>query len=121
MNAVIQNDEHEADADRLLRSIFGEGSGAWMPGSFVGAHRATAMERVELVKEGVPAWAVESVAKAMDVPKARLATTLGIARATVDRKAKANQRLSVDESSRVLGIARLVGQVEMMVVESGAE
>jgi putative toxin-antitoxin system antitoxin component (TIGR02293 family) len=79
------------------------------------------METVELVKQGVPARALEAVAKAMDIPKAKLASTLGIARATVDRKAKANQRLSVDESSRVLGIARLVGQVESMVTESGGE
>lgn len=45
--------------------------------------------------------------------------TLGLARATVDRKARANQPLSADESSRLLGLARLVGQVQLMVEESG--
>jgi uncharacterized protein (DUF2384 family) len=37
----------------------------------------------------------------------------------VDRKVRENKRLSPDESSRVLGMARLVGQVQAMVEESG--
>jgi putative toxin-antitoxin system antitoxin component (TIGR02293 family) len=118
---VIQDVDQAREAQRLLRSIFGPIDGSDTHASFVGAHRATAMQIVELVKEGVPAQALEVVAKAMDVPKVWLAATLGLARATVDRKARANQRLSVDESSRVLGIARLLGQVETMVTHLGSE
>ena len=47
------------------------------------------------------------------------AITLGLARATVDRKIRDNKLLSPDESSRVLGMASLVGQVQSLVAESG--
>jgi putative toxin-antitoxin system antitoxin component (TIGR02293 family) len=44
---------------------------------------------------------------------------LGMARATIKRKQREGKRLSQDESERIVGIARLVGQVEQMVRESG--
>lgn len=80
---------------------------------------ADAMERVRIVKLGVPASVVDVMAKRMAMPKERLVGTLGLARATIDRKARENKPLSSDESSRVLGMARLVGQVQAMVEESG--
>ena len=55
----------------------------------------------------------------MAMPKERLAAALGLARATVDRKARQNKALSADETSRLMGLARLVGQVQAMVAESG--
>ena len=88
-------------------------------GDFVTVYRAQPMQQVGWVKRGVPATEVEVMAKRMSVPKERLLATLGLARATVDRKAKKKQSLSADESSRVLGMARLVGQVQAMVEESG--
>lgn len=89
------------------------------PMNFVTVFRADAIERVRLVKQGIPASAVENIAKRMAMPKERLVLTLGLARATVDRKARENKPLSTDESSRLLGMARLVGQVQSMVEESG--
>jgi len=80
---------------------------------------ADAMERVRIVKLGVPASVVEVMARRMAMPKEKLVGTLGLARATIDRKARENKPLSSDESSRVLGMARLVGQVQAMVEESG--
>jgi len=80
---------------------------------------ADAMERVRIVKLGVPASVVEAMARRMAMPKEKLVGTLGLARATIDRKARENKPLSSDESSRVLGMARLVGQVQAMVEESG--
>jgi putative toxin-antitoxin system antitoxin component (TIGR02293 family) len=89
------------------------------PMHFARVFRADPIERVKLVKDGVPASVVETLAKRMAIPKERLMATLGLARATVDRKVRENKRLSPDESSRVLGMARLVGQVQAMVEESG--
>jgi putative toxin-antitoxin system antitoxin component (TIGR02293 family) len=37
----------------------------------------------------------------------------------VDRKVRVNKRLNLDESERVMGIARLVGQAQSLVQESG--
>jgi putative toxin-antitoxin system antitoxin component (TIGR02293 family) len=42
-----------------------------------------------------------------------------LASATVNRKSRDQKPLSSDESSRVIGMARLVGQVQAMVEESG--
>lgn len=87
--------------------------------NFVQVFHADAMERVQWVKRGVPATVVDAMAKRMAMPKEKLVGTLGLARATIDRKARENKSLSTDESSRVLGMARLVGQVQAMVEECG--
>jgi putative toxin-antitoxin system antitoxin component (TIGR02293 family) len=81
--------------------------------------RADPMDRVTLVKAGVPATDFVVLAAHMNMAKERLASTLGLARATVDRKIRDNKMLSPDESSRVLGLASLVGQVQSLVAESG--
>lgn len=77
------------------------------------------MERIALVREGVPSAMLPFVAEEMAITKDRLYRTIGVPRATMDRKIRARQRLNPDESERILGIARLVGQVEQMVRESG--
>lgn len=78
-----------------------------------------AFERVAMVKEGVPARLLVLISEDMAIPKDKLYTTIGLARATASRKLREQQVLSQDESERVLGIARLVGQVFTMVKESG--
>ncbi len=87
--------------------------------NFLTLYRADTMERIGIVKRGMPAKTVEAMAKLMAVPKDRLVATLGLARATVNRKARDNKALSADDSARLLGMARLVGQVQQMVAESG--
>ena len=77
------------------------------------------MERIALVREGVPAEMLPFVAEEMAITRDRLYRTIGVPRATMDRKIRARQRLNQDESERLLGIARLVGQAEQMVRESG--
>jgi putative toxin-antitoxin system antitoxin component (TIGR02293 family) len=72
-----------------------------------------------MVKEGVPASLLVLISEDMAISKDKLYTTIGLARATVNRKLREQQMLSQDESERVLGIARLVGQVSTMVKESG--
>jgi len=86
---------------------------------FLQAFHADAMERVRIVKHGVPAGVIDTMARRMGMPKEKLIVTLGLARATVDRKARDSKPLSPDEGSKVLGMARLVGQVQAMVEESG--
>lgn len=86
---------------------------------FASLFLAEPLERIEIVKSGVPANVVVDLAKTMSMSKDRLFGTLGLARATVDRKVRDNKPLSSDEGSRVLGMARLVGQVQTMIEESG--
>lgn len=89
------------------------------PLNFVESFQSEQMERVRIVKQGIPASVVEVIAKCMAMPKVRLVAALGIALTTVDRKVRENKPLSKDDSSRLLGMVRLIGQVQTMVAESG--
>ncbi len=82
-------------------------------------YRATGFERVKMIREGVPATLLEVMVREMDISKERLFSTLRLPRATVDRKIRNNAALSAEQSERVIGLERLIGQVEVMVTESG--
>jgi len=86
---------------------------------FVAYFHADPMERIQIIKQGVSAQEVETLAVQLRWPKDQLSETLGLARATVARKLKEKRPLSVEDGARVLGMARLVGQVQAMVEESG--
>lgn len=86
---------------------------------FSGVYRMNPVERIAVIKSGVPASEMARIAKLMNWPKERLFKLLDLPRATVYRKASSNQRLSKEQSERAVGIARLVGQVQVMVEESG--
>jgi putative toxin-antitoxin system antitoxin component (TIGR02293 family) len=90
-------------------------SSAW----FLRMFSMPATDRVEVAKRGVPAAVVAQLAKAAGESKEHMVSLLGLSRATVDRKARANQALSVVEGERVIGFAKLVGQVQTLVNESG--
>ena len=77
------------------------------------------VERISIVRQGLPAQTLTRLATDMQLPRERLFAWLGIARATANRKIKGDLRLSQDESERTLGLARLIGQVEQIVSESG--
>ncbi len=83
-------------------------------------HRADPMERVELARAGVPAAALGVIARDMGIARDKLYATIGVPRATMERKVREQRRLSPDESERVLGVARLVALVEQMVGAAGA-
>ncbi len=83
------------------------------------ARAATPMERVALVKRGVPAAAAVALARRMGISKEQFCRTLGLARATLDRKQRSDGRLSPDESSRVLGLDRLIGRAQSLVEDAG--
>lgn len=93
--------------------------GAAMTLDFDAVFLAHPLERIEVIKHGVPAGHVDVLAERMDIAKDKLFDTLRLSRATVNRKVRDNQPLSQDESERVLGIESLIGQVEIMVKESG--
>ena len=86
---------------------------------FAEIHAAEPIDRVAMVKTGVSATLVSVLARRLGITKERLYATIGIARATVDRKVKANVLLDREESEAVLGLARLIGQVEQIINESG--
>lgn len=82
-------------------------------------YEADPLEQVCIVKRGVNARLVDVLAASMQMPKDKLIGTLGLARATIQRKSSQQTALSSDETSRVMGVSKLIGQAQAMVEESG--
>lgn len=86
---------------------------------FVRIYEAGPMERIELIKGGIGADGLIDLASSLHTTKDQLFKRLGLPRATVDRKARNKQNLSQEQSERVVGLMKLVGQVRTMVEQSG--
>jgi putative toxin-antitoxin system antitoxin component (TIGR02293 family) len=80
---------------------------------------ASALQRIQIIKQRVPARFVKIITVSMKMPKETLYETLNLARATIERKVLKKELLNQDESERVLAITRLVGQADNIVRESG--
>ena len=80
---------------------------------------ASPEERIVRIRNGVAASEAKRIIRDLGVEQGVFFEALGLKTATVNRKAKRNDPLTSDESERLLGVARLVGQVEAMVAESG--
>jgi putative toxin-antitoxin system antitoxin component (TIGR02293 family) len=100
-----------AATDRLRWNAVRESAGAY--------YRANPLDRIAIIRGRVPAAYVLSLTHRMQISKERLYSTLHLARATVDRKIQRRQRLSQEESERILAVVGLIGQVETLVQESG--
>jgi putative toxin-antitoxin system antitoxin component (TIGR02293 family) len=87
--------------------------------SFSAIYLDDPMELIQKIKQGVDAHFLLFMARTMKITKERLLVILGLPRATIDRKIRTKKVLSPDESSRVLGLARLIGQAQILVEESG--
>ena len=86
---------------------------------FVTLYKAPVLMQVEWVKGGVGAHDAKAILGQLRVPQGEALAALQIPVATVNRKARTNAHLSPAESERVLGVGRLLGQVQTMVRESG--
>ena len=89
-------------------------------GSYAMFVDTSALERINIVRAGVPSRVVPRLASDLGVEQGYLVDRLGLARSTVARKVRANGLLSAHESERTLGLAQVVGLVEAMTTESGA-
>ncbi|HEY1931392.1 MAG TPA: antitoxin Xre-like helix-turn-helix domain-containing protein [Acetobacteraceae bacterium] len=87
--------------------------------SYLAVYRATPLERISMVKRGVRAADAKHVIADLAITQGAALKALNLSQATVNKKAKQGQTLSPDESERVIGLARLVGQLEAIVQESG--
>ena len=82
-------------------------------------YEAPLTERMELVRRGVPAnWLLESQ-QAMALTRNALCELLGLKVSTVNRKLLNRSLLNPDESERLMGLQRLIGQVEVLVRDCG--
>ncbi|HQT80187.1 MAG TPA: DUF2384 domain-containing protein [Rhodopila sp.] len=86
---------------------------------FVTLYTAPVLTQVAWVKSGLGARDAKAILSQLRVPQGEALTALHIPVATMNRKAKTNASLSPAEAERVLGVGRLLGQLQTMVRESG--
>jgi len=82
-------------------------------------YQAPPIYRIDLIRNGVKAADFKRFVSQLDMPQERVLMMLDIATATVNRRASRNEPLSREDSEKVLGMAKLIGQVETMLEESG--
>jgi putative toxin-antitoxin system antitoxin component (TIGR02293 family) len=82
-------------------------------------YQSTPEDRIALIRAGVGATEVKTFASSMGMPQDRFFRMFGIAQATVTRRASKHQMMSSEESEKIVGMAKLVGQVETMLEQSG--
>lgn len=80
---------------------------------------ASPQARVAMIRNGVPAIEAKRLVQALGVEQKVFYQALGLKTATVNRKITQSEQLASDESERLLGVARLIGQVESIIAESG--
>jgi len=101
------------------RSGMGRPAAGGSRGAFGRPYRAQAMERIRLISDGVRAVEAKEWLEISHLGRNATLKALDLPVATFNRKVAADARLSPAESERVIGFARLVGQVEAMVAEGG--
>jgi putative toxin-antitoxin system antitoxin component (TIGR02293 family) len=82
-------------------------------------YHSTPVDRIDLIRSGVNAADFKNFVSRLDIQQEKVFTMLDIATATVNRKASRNESLSREDSEKVVGMAKLIGQVESMLEESG--
>ena len=87
--------------------------------SYLSVYRASPLERISLIKRGIPAAEAKRLFVELPIGQGVGFKALNLSTATVNKKAKQGETLSREESERIVGFARLVGQLEAMIQESG--
>jgi putative toxin-antitoxin system antitoxin component (TIGR02293 family) len=87
--------------------------------SYLALYQASPRERIDMIKGGIPATEAKRIFADLAIGQGAALKALRLSPATVNKKAKQDQTLSPGESERVIGIAKLVGQLEAMIQESG--
>jgi putative toxin-antitoxin system antitoxin component (TIGR02293 family) len=112
----------QSDIDRVWSGVkkrFGKGPKPGRISSFKDVYHLPAVERDTLVKAGVPSQFAVVLIESMGVPKERFYRILNLSRSTLERKLQTSADMSTAESERVIGLSKLIGQVQAMVAESG--
>ncbi|MDQ2801462.1 MAG: DUF2384 domain-containing protein [Pseudomonadota bacterium] len=87
--------------------------------SYVTVYRASPLERIDMIRRGIPASEAKRIFAELLIGQGAGFKALNLSTATVNKKAKHGDTLSPEESERIIGFAKLVGQLEAMIQDSG--
>lgn len=86
---------------------------------FRDVYTASPEDRIRMIRLGMPAAEAKRLGQVLGVEQKSFYHALGLKTATINRKIAQSEQLSSDESERLLGLAKLIGQVEVLVAEAG--
>ena len=89
------------------------------PLSYITVYRATPLERIEMIRRGIRASEAKRLFAELPIGQGAGFKALNLSTATVNKKARQGDTLSPEESERIVGFAKLVGQLEAMIQDSG--
>jgi putative toxin-antitoxin system antitoxin component (TIGR02293 family) len=87
--------------------------------SYIAAYRASPLERIDMIRRGIPASEAKRICAELSIGQGAGFKALNLSTATVNKKARLGETLSPEESERIVGFAKLVGQLEAMIEDSG--
>ena len=87
--------------------------------SYITVYRASPLERIDMIRRGIPASEAKRIFTEVPIGQGAGFKALNLSTATVNKKAKQGDTLSPEESERIVGFAKLLGQLEAMIQESG--
>ena len=87
--------------------------------SFATIYRVEPIDRIKLIRDGIPARYINVISDSMGITKETLFKFLNLPKSTIDKKSITNQILPIEQGERLIGMAKLVGQVESIITESG--
>lgn len=82
--------------------------------------RATPMQRVLLLKGGLAARDAQEILGRLAMPRVLACKAINVSRSAMNAKSRCDEALPLAQSERVLGLAKLIGQVQHMAQKSGA-
>ena len=86
---------------------------------YLALYREGPIERIARIKRGVPAAEAKRMFADLQVGQGEASKALKLSQATINRRAQQDKPLTPDESERVIGMAKLVGQLQAMVEDAG--
>lgn len=116
----MANPRSSASESQVATSKRGASGAAKAPAlSYIAVYRASPLERIDMIRRGVLASEAKRMFADLPIGQGVGLKALNLSTATVNKKAKHGDTLSPEESERIVGFARLVGQLEAMVQDSG--
>lgn len=82
-------------------------------------YRTPPIERVAFIRKGFSARSAKNLLSNMSIDQASMFRALNIKTATINKKSAQDEYLAQSDAERILGLAKLLGQVQAMVEESG--
>ncbi len=87
--------------------------------SYITVYRASPLDRIAMIRRGIPVSEAKRIFADLPIGQGAGFKALNLSTATVNKKAKLGDTLSPEESERVVGFAKLVGHLEVMIQDSG--